>query len=87
MSYHKYFYIHDDLFDIIQSTHQDINMLWSFISNEPNEDESKSEATEIHNEKIQNKKRTDNKYSTNNNLQRKRQKQFTIGIINLMNSG
>ena len=87
MSYHKYFYIHDDIFDIIQSTHQDINMLWSFISNEPNEDESNSEATEIHNEKIQNKKRTDNKYSTNNNLQRKRQKQLTIGIINLMNSG
>ena len=55
---HEYFFIHDDLFDRIQSTYQDINILWKFISNEPNEDESQSEAIEIYNEKIQNKKST-----------------------------
>ena len=48
--------------------------MWRFIYNEPNEDNSQSEATEIHNDKIQNKKRTANKYSTKNTLQRKRQK-------------
>ena len=48
--------------------------MWRFISNEPNEDESQIEATEIHNDKIQNKKRIVNKYSTKRYLQRKRQK-------------
>ena len=38
LSDHEYFFIHDYLFDIIQSTHQYINFLWKFISNEPNED-------------------------------------------------
>ena len=52
LSDHEYFFIHDDLFDRIQSTHQDRNILWRFISNEPNEDESQSEATEIHNDNI-----------------------------------
>ena len=33
----EYFCVHDDLFDRIQSTHQDRNILWKFISNEPNE--------------------------------------------------
>ena len=66
--------IHDDLFDRIQSTRQNRNFLWKFISNESNEDEYQSGATEIHNNKIQNKKRTANKYPTNNTLQRKRQK-------------
>ena len=33
----EYFFIHDYLFDIIQSNHQDRNILWKFISNEPNE--------------------------------------------------
>ena len=66
--------MHDDLFDIIQSNHKDRNILWRFISNEPKEDESQSEATEIHNDKIQNKKRSANKYSTNHTIQRKRQK-------------
>ena len=42
--------------------------------NKPNENESHSEATETHNDKIQNKKRTANKYSTKHNIQRKRQK-------------
>ena len=48
--------------------------MWRFISNEPNEDESESEATEIHNDRIQNKKRNANKYSTKHTLQKKRQK-------------
>ena len=65
---------HDDIFDRIQSTHQDRNILWRFISNEPNEYEYHSEATEIHDDKIQNKKRTATKYSTKHNIQRKRQK-------------
>ena len=30
---HEYFCINDDLFDIIQSTHQDRNIMWKFISN------------------------------------------------------
>ena len=30
------FCINDDIFDIIQSTHQDNNIIWDFISNEPN---------------------------------------------------
>ena len=74
MSDHKYFCIHDDIFDKIISTNQDSNILWRFISNEPNEDEYHSEATEIHNKKIQNKKRTANKYSNKHTLQIKRKK-------------
>ena len=61
--------------------------MWKFSFNELNEDESQSEAAETHNDKIQNKKRTANKYSTKHTIQRKRQKQLTIGIINLMTSG
>ena len=67
----EYFCIHDNIFDRIQSTHQDRNILWKFISNELNEDESQSEATEIHNKKIQNKKRSTTKYSTKHTIQRK----------------
>ena len=33
LSYHEYFCIHDDLFDRIQSTHKDINIMCKFISN------------------------------------------------------
>ena len=33
---HEYFCIHDDLFDRIQSTSQDRNIMWEFISNKPN---------------------------------------------------
>ena len=51
-----------------------INFLWKFSFNELNEDESQSEATETHNDKIQNNKRTANKYSTKHTIQRKRQK-------------
>ena len=46
LSDHEYFCIHDDIFDRIQSTRQDRNILWRFISNEPNEDKSHSKATE-----------------------------------------
>ena len=74
LSVYEYFFIHDYIFDIIQSTHQDRNILWKFISNDPNEDESQSEATEIHNDKIPNKKRNATKYSAKYTLQRKRQK-------------
>ena len=38
---HEYFCIYDDLFDRTQSTHQDINIMWKFISNEPNENNLK----------------------------------------------
>ena len=74
LSDHEYFLIHDDIFDIIQSTHQDRNILWKFISNEPNENESHSKTTEIHNYNIQNTKRTTTNYSTKHTLQRKGQK-------------
>ena len=53
MSDHEYFCIHDDLFDIIKLNHQDRNIMWKFISNEPNENESQSEATEIHDDNTQ----------------------------------
>ena len=49
-------------------------MLWKFSFNELTEDESQSEATETHNNRIQNKKRTANKYSIKHTIQRKRQK-------------
>ena len=74
LSDHEYFCIHDDLFDRIKSTHQDQSFLWKFSYNERTEDESQSEAIETHNDKIQNKKRRANKYSTKHTLQRKRQK-------------
>ena len=34
---HEYFCIHDDIFDRIQSTNKDRNIMCKFISNEPNE--------------------------------------------------
>ena len=37
LSDNEYFFIHDDIFDKIQSNHQDRNILWKFISNEKNE--------------------------------------------------
>ena len=48
--------------------------MWRFISNEPNENESQSEAIEINDDKIQIKKRSITKKSTKHTLQRKRQK-------------
>ena len=74
LSDHKYFCIHDDLFDRIKLTDKDQNFLWKISFNELTEDESHSEATETQNDKIQNKKRSATKYSTKHTLQRKRQK-------------
>ena len=74
MSDHDYFCIHDDLFDRIKLIHQDLKQFWRFSFNELNEDESQIEATETHNDKIQNKKRTANKNSTKHTIQRKIQK-------------
>ena len=45
-----------------------------FISNEPNENESQCEVTQICDDNIQEKKRSIKKKSTNHNLHRKRQK-------------
>ena len=70
---HETFFIHDDLFDRIKSTHQDKNIMWKFIANEPNENESPSEATEICDYKTQKKKRAISKKSTKHTLQIKRQ--------------
>ena len=50
-----------------------------FISNKPNENESQIEATEIHYDKIQNKKRRTTKYSTKHTLQKKREKTVDCG--------
>ena len=36
LSDHDYFFFHDDLFDRVQATQQDRNILWKFVSNEPN---------------------------------------------------
>ena len=66
--------IHDDLFYIIHPTHQDKNIMWKFISNKQNKNGSQSEATEIRDDNIQNKKRIITKKPTNYNLQRNRQK-------------
>ena len=58
--------------------------MWNFISNEPNVNESHSEATEIHDDGIQNKMRSINKKQTKNKLQRKRQKTVYYRENNLM---
>ena len=57
---HEYFCIHDYIFDRSQSTHEDTNIMLKFISNEPNENESKCEVTEICDDNIQKNKRTIN---------------------------
>ena len=74
LSDHEYFCIHDDIFDRIQSTHQKINIMWRFISNEQNENEFQGESSEINYEKIQNKKRSITKKTTKHTLQRKSKK-------------
>ena len=79
LSDHDYFCIHGDLFDIILSIHQDRNILWRFISNQLNENKSQIESIEIHDDRIQKKKRSTTKYSTKHTLQKKRQKKLTIG--------
>ena len=47
LSDHEYFSIHDDLFDIIQSTHQYNNISLSIILNENNENDSQYDEIEI----------------------------------------
>ena len=86
LSDHEYFCINDDIFDRIQPTHQDRNILQRFISDEPNEDESQSEATEIHNDKIQNKKRNSKNIQPSILFRERGKKQLTIGKIHLMTS-
>ena len=69
LSNHEYFCKHDDLFDIIKSTHKYQIFLWKFSYNEITEDESQSEAIETHNDNLQNKKKRATKSSTKHNLQ------------------
>ena len=84
----EYFCIHDDIFDRIQSTHQDRNIMWRFISNEPDENGSQSEVTEIHDDNIQNKKSSTTKKSPKHTFQRKREElQLYIVTNHLMTSG
>ena len=87
MSDHEYFCIQDDIFDIIQSTHQDKNIVCEFIPNETNENESQSEATDIRDDKIQNKKRSITKKQPSILFKERGQKKFTIGKNHLMTSG
>ena len=61
--------------------------MWKFISNEPNENESQSEATEIHYDSILNKNRNTYKNPTKYTHQRKRKNKLTIGTNVLMTSG
>ena len=72
--YNEFFWIHDDIFDRSQSTHQDNNIMLKFISNEPNENESQCEVTKIFDDKIHKKKSNINNKWTKHTLQRKRQK-------------
>ena len=74
LSDHEYFCIHDDIFNRIQSTHQDRIFLWEFyIMNQMKMNLRVNQ--QRHTMKIsKNKRRTANKYSTKHNLQRKRQK-------------
>ena len=55
------FYIHDNIFDTVQWNNQDNNIRLKFIFNEPNENESQCEETEIFDDNIQNKNKTINK--------------------------
>ena len=48
--------------------------MWKFIINEPNENESQIESTDIHDNKIQNKKSSTTKKPIKHTLQRNRQK-------------
>ena len=58
MSDHKHFCINEDLFDIIQTTNQEKNMLLKIISNEPNKNYSQCDAIDICNDNICNIQRT-----------------------------
>ena len=68
------FCIHDYIFDRIQSTRQDKNIMLKFLSNEQNENQSPCEAIDVCDDKIQKKKRTIRKKSPKHTLKRKIQK-------------
>ena len=74
LSDHEYFCIHDDLFDIIQSTDQEKNISMKIISNKPNENDSQCDATETCDDKIYNKNSTFRKHKPSHTLQRNRHK-------------
>ena len=57
------------------------------ISKELNENKSQSEATDMQDNNIQNKKRSTTKYSTKNTRQRRRQKTVDYRENNLMTLG
>ena len=52
--------------------------MWKFISNEPNENESQSEATEICDDKIQNKKRSITKKNNQTYSSEKEEKNYSL---------
>ena len=49
---HEFFYIHDDIFDIIQYTHQEKNIILKSVSNVPISKHSQYEATDYSFENI-----------------------------------
>ena len=61
--------------------------MWEFSFNELNEDDSHSEATETHNDKIKNKKRTAKNIQPSILFKEREKNQLTIGIIHLTTSG
>ena len=71
---HEYFCINNDIFDRIQSTCQDNNIILKCIYNEPNENGSQCGVIEIYDYNTQKNNRTINKKSTKHNHQRKRQR-------------
>ena len=78
---HEYFFINDDLFDIIQSTHQYNNISLNIISNECNKNYSQCDAMDISDDKICKKKRIFGNNIPPNNIQRRKHK-ITVDYIN-----
>ena len=74
MSDREYFFIHGDIFDIIQSNRQDKNISLNIIPKEPNENDSQCDTTEICDDKICKKKMYFSNNTPRNTLQRNRQK-------------
>ena len=74
MSDHEYFCIHKDLFYIIQSTHQEDNMSFKMIQNEPNENNSQCYATDICDKKIFKTKSNSVNNTPRNTIQRMQHK-------------
>ena len=74
LSDHEYFCIHADLFDRIQSTHQYNFFCGGLYQINQMKMNLRVKQQRQNNDRIQNNKRTANKYSTKHNIQRKRQK-------------